>query len=199
MRKTWIPCLTLSLFILICMVPATARAGDWTGNVNFLLGQKQMDKNDWEPVEDQSEFGAEVTWGKEDWPIQIATDVFSSSDDQSGVDPLVGAFDLEVKTSELGIGVRKVWEKKKVRPYVGGGLAYVGVSIDANTEVLGTGSADDSALGAWAGGGIFWRLGPRFNLGFAARFSKATVTSADLEGGGTHAGLILGWGWPASK
>src|SRR3989442_15353682 len=42
----------------------SARAGDGTGQVNFVLGQKMLDKNDWEPFDQQIEDGAEVSWGK---------------------------------------------------------------------------------------------------------------------------------------
>jgi hypothetical protein len=62
-------------------------------------------------------------------------------------------------------------------------------------------SDDDMVVGAWVGGGVFWHLGRVFNIGFSARYSKATVTffGIDGEGGGTHAGVLLGWGWPASR
>ena len=60
---------------------------------------------------------------------------------------------------------------------------------------------NDVSPGAWIGGGIFWRLGSRFNLGAAARISGAPVTLAneDVEAGGLSYGLILGWGWPAAN
>jgi len=62
-------------------------------------------------------------------------------------------------------------------------------------------SDDDSVQGGWVGGGVFWRLGRAFNIGVSARYSKATVTffGVDGEGGGTHLGLLLGWGWPAGR
>ena len=46
-------------------------------------------------------------------------------------------------------------------------------------------------------GGIFWRLGKRFNLGLEARFSAAQVklSGRDVQAGGVSVGLILGWGW----
>jgi len=44
---------------------------------------------------------------------------------------------------------------------------------------------------------LFWRLGKRFNIGLDVRYSKAEITlfNVDVDAGGTHAGLLLGWGW----
>jgi hypothetical protein len=62
-------------------------------------------------------------------------------------------------------------------------------------------SQSESGGGGWLGGGVFWRLGERFNLGLAARFTSAEVRfpAGDIEAGGTHLGLTLGWGWPAGR
>jgi hypothetical protein len=53
----------------------------------------------------------------------------------------------------------------------------------------------------WAGGGVFWRLGRRFNLGGTVRWSDAQVTlfDNDVQAGGVTYGLLLGWGWPAGS
>jgi hypothetical protein len=175
--------------------PAPAIAGDWTGNANFFLGQKSLDSNDWEPLDNQGEFGAEVSWGKKAWPVLIATDVLVSgdSDEISGVD-------VDAATTEFDFGVRKIWEVKTFRPYVGGGLAIAGAAFEASG---GGNSIDDSdnSVGVWVGGGAFWRLGSRFNIGGAVRYSTADVTlfDEDVDAGGIHIGLLLGWGWPAEK
>ena len=92
--------------------------------------------------------------------------------------------------------MRKVWEAGPARPYIGGGIAKLEAERKANGVTV-----DDTTLGGWIGAGIFWRLGSRFNIGLAARVSRGQVTlsGTDVEAGGTHAGLILGWGWPAQK
>jgi hypothetical protein len=66
---------------------------------------------------------------------------------------------------------------------------------------VSTGTLNGSALGLWIGGGIYWRLGSRFNIGLAARYSSASVElfGVDVEAGGPMYGMLLGWGWPASK
>jgi len=183
------PALALLFFVAGLLGPTIARA-DSKGNVNFIIGGKKLDK-DWDPNDSQGEAGAEVTWGPSDWPISFATDVVASS----AAADLIGV-EVKDQSSELAFGVRKIWEAGSARPYVGGGIAKLAVQREA-----GGVKVDDSTLGAWIGGGIFWRLGARFNIGLAARISRGQVTlnGTDTEAGGSHAGLILGWGWPAHK
>ncbi len=180
----------LLLPIVGLAVPRAARAD---GDVNFFLGQKSLDHGDWGPLDGQSEFGAEMSFGKKDWPIAIAVDLFSSADDYSSLGAKV-----EGSTWELGVGVRKIWKSGNTMPYIGGGLASISGAFKVDSAGV---DESDSSLGVWFGGGVFWRLGSRFNIGLAARYSKATITLFDVdgEGGGLHYGMLLGWGWPATK
>ncbi|HKY32259.1 MAG TPA: outer membrane beta-barrel protein [Candidatus Polarisedimenticolia bacterium] len=182
-------CLAL-IVALGLAAPATVQAAS-TGHANFFLGFKMLDEDDWEPLESQPAFGAEVSWGGDDWPILIATDLLLSADD----DDEFGA-DVEARTAELDLGVRKIWEVDNVRPYVGGGIGLISAEVEVETP-LGDVDDDDNAIGLWAGGGVFWRLGERFNLGVSGRWSKAEVefAGADVEAGGLSLGLLLGWGW----
>lgn len=187
------PALALLFFVAALIGPAVALA-DSKGDVNFIIGQKKLDK-DWDPNDSQGEFGAEVTWGPGNWPIAFATDIVASS---AGADIL--GVEVNDQSSELAFGVRKIWEAGKARPYIGGGIA----KLEAQREANGV-TNKDSTLGGWVGGGIFWRLGARFNIGIAARISRGEISlktggvPQDVEAGGSHAGLILGWGWPAAK
>jgi hypothetical protein len=73
-----------------------------------------------------------------------------------------------------------------------------------------------SAFGFWAGGGVYRRIGPRFQIGLEGRYSKATLpatalvveqgtlpfsnaTIAELDGGGRHVNLVVGWSFPSRK
>lgn len=175
--------------------PAVAASGEWTGDVNFVLGQKMLKTEDWDPVEDQGALAAEVSWGKRVWPISIATDLLGSNETTT-----VAGVDFEGTTSELGLGIRKIWQSGKFHVYIGGGLAQ----IYAKAKVSVTGfSAEDTGdgTGGWAGAGVFWRLGRRFNLGLAGRLSKATarISRTDVEVGGAFGGVTIGWGWPATS
>jgi len=195
-KKYIIAVLALVPFLLSASV---ASAQDqWTGNINVFFGQKNLDKDDWEPVEEQSEFGIEVDFRKKDWPVNIAIDVLVSSDDQSIIDPFFGQVDLEGKTKEFNIGIRKIWdEHSSVRPFIGGGLSYIRAEAEATIPGLGSASDSDTGVGIWLGGGVYFTLGEHFNLGVELKYSDADVTLFDVDAaaGGTHYGLLAGYHW----
>ncbi len=194
---------------LLAPAPGAIFAGSTTGNVSFRPGLKALDEEDWSPIEDQPALGVNVSWGKKTWPIQLAVDYLVSraeeDDEQFGSDVT-----LEGVTAELGFGVQKTWEVGRFHPYVGGGAAAVFAQIKIDGPGISL-TENDAAPGAWAGAGFFFRMGSRFNLGLSARYSKAEVTFADLsvfgvpvrdldlEAGGLHTAVVLGWGWPATK
>ena len=104
--------------------------------------------------------------------------------------------DIESETTEFNIGARKIWDNsKQVRPFVGLGLAFI--TAELKTEVGGlTISADDSGTGYWLGGGVYWTI-KHFNIGLELKYSSAklTIGNVDCDGGGGHAGLLLGYHW----
>lgn len=190
-----------SVIAVILTLAAFGSAAQAAGTVNFIIGQKMLDEHDWAPFDKQTEFGALMSFGSEEWPVQIAVDVIASSDDMSVWDPEIGfSFDLTGSTLEVDLGVRKIWERNRMRPFLGGGLALIEGEIEASVQDL-TISTDDNGVGVWIDGGIFWRLGERFNIGFEARISTAETEptiegeSFDVEAGGEHIGLLLGWSW----
>ena len=87
------------------------------GNVNFFLGAKSLSSS-WEPFENQFELGAVMNFGQESWPVSIAADLLTSADETEF---------MTGWTIELDAGIRKVWNKRTVFPYVGGGIAVIGV------------------------------------------------------------------------
>ncbi|VAW50117.1 hypothetical protein MNBD_GAMMA06-1839 [hydrothermal vent metagenome] len=185
------------IVIALALTYTSANAGEWTGNVNFFLGQKTLDKDDWEPLDKQPEFGVLIDFKQQDWPVSIAIDLLGSSDETTFNEPGFGNISIEAQTSELNLGVRKIWNtpNSSIRPYIGGGLALI------NAEIGATGfipvSDNDNGTGFWFGGGIYWTLNQSFNIGLDLRYSQADVTLFDESGdaGGTHAGLMLGYHW----
>ena len=180
----------LAVILMLFFINAPANA--WTGNVNAFLGQKTLDEDDWSPIDKQPEFGVLLDFKQQDWPVSIAIDLLGSADDTT-----VAGVLIEGSTSEFDVGIRKIWEVSgsPIRPYIGGGLAFV------NAEVKGTYiftvTEDDSGTGIWLNGGVYWTLSQHFNLGLDLRYSQADVTlyGIDVQAGGTHAGIILGYHW----
>jgi len=178
-----------------------ARAGA-DGHVNFFLGQKSLDGDDWAPIDDQFEFGVVMSFGQDDWPVHIAVDVLTSVGEKTLSDSFAGDVTFTGSTFEIDTGVRKIWKKGKVLPYIGGGIGIIGA---ATTVDAGFASVDavDATFGLWAGTGVFFRLGSNFNIGLDLRYSNAEVdldfgnaaVAQNVSAGGFHYGLLLGFGW----
>ncbi len=179
------------LTVILMLFFINANANEWTGNVNFFLGQKTLDENDWAPADKQAEFGVLVDFKQSHWPVSIAIDFLGSTDEET-----VSGINFEGSTSEFDIGVRKIWEVagSSIRPYIGGGLAFINAEFKATNFPV---SDDDNGTGIWLNGGVYWTLGQHFNLGLDLRYSQADVTlfGIDADAGGTHAGIILGYHW----
>jgi hypothetical protein len=165
------------------------------GNANFVLGGRSMtDDTHWRPWESQDLFGVTVDFGPEKWPIQLEAGVQTSSKTKSFF-----GNDVTGEVDEVFFGVNKTWTMGtgKMHPYVGGGLASVNGSFDSQGRKV-----DDNSGGVYVHAGIYWRMGRRFNLGFDLRAmggTRLTISGEDFNANYTQAGLVLGWGWPASK
>lgn len=199
----------LALLPLVLLAAASPAAAS-RGNANFVLGSRALqDDSFWEPNETHQVFGATVSFGADDWPIDLAAGTYLSARERTIYfsDPDFGTIrgDFITALAEFTFGVQKTWALGAHRPYLGGGLASVG----AAAEFDGPGGADvddvDQSAGIYVEGGIFWRLGSRFNIGLHTRGLFATDVEFDFDGPITargdadyvQAGLILGWGWPA--
>jgi hypothetical protein len=170
-------------------------------DVNLFVGQKQLDEQ-WEPLDRQNEFGIQSTVGAESWPVRIAVDLLTSTDEveEKIAVPEPGTVKLEGTTLEFDIGVRRIWEINKIRPFIGAGPAWVHAKV--NGPLLGEGvdietDNGDSTLGVWVDAGVFFRLGDVINVGIGFRATRAEVNigGVDIEGGGKHIGILLGAGW----
>lgn len=181
--------------------PALAEEERWTGNVNFFLGIKTLDDDDWEPIEEQGEAGISVDFRQQSWPINLVVEYLHSASDEEDavVCDSLGCFNLEAEgeTSEVNIGFRKIWDSDHtVRPFLGGGVSFM--KAEFTLSALGVEvSASDSGMGFWLGGGVYWTLSDHFNLGLEAKLSTADVNFEGIESdaGGFHLGLLAGYHW----
>ncbi|MGM0593078.1 MAG: outer membrane protein [Pseudomonadota bacterium] len=186
-------------FALCLSLAAAPAAAEWNANLNAFLGAKALDEDDW-VADAHSEAGLMIDFGGENWPVHIAMDVFGSRGDYDGMVYNLRESDLyyyeeEVRTSEFNFGLRRYWRVLgNMHPYVGGGIAFVHLKAEAQREGEPRYSDSGSGEGLWLGGGIQWRF-EQFNLGFNLRTSYATVEldSGDYDGGGGHAGVVLGF------
>jgi opacity protein-like surface antigen len=194
----------IAVIISLCLVlsfPSLAISENWTGNINLLLGTKMLDEDDWEPVDEHSEFGISFDFKQKHWPVSIAFAYLSSEDDASATlyDPFFGfvTADVEGETQEVSFGVKKIWDATEiVKPFVGGGLAFINAEF-SGTMFNVTMSEDDDAVGVWLVGGVIFTLAKHLNLGVQARYSYAEVELFGVDGdaGGLHGLFMVGYHW----
>jgi opacity protein-like surface antigen len=174
---------------------AGARAQGRNGDINFLIAGKSLDKDKWGPTDQQGEAGLLSNWQGRDWPVALAVDLLAANRNAS---ISAGGFtEQKAKTSELDLGVRKVWRTDaRFRPYAGGGLALASAQIDKTGPGVAV-SEHDNGTGVWLDGGVFWTLSEVFNLGFDVRLSGASVRLYGVErnAGGLHLGMMAGYHW----
>lgn len=180
--------------VLLIAAPAhAAYAGGYTGNLNLFLGQKNLDDDDWAPVEDQPEVGGTLDFRGGNWPVSAAIDFLYSTDKED----IVPGLEAEGTTWELDLGIRKVFDEMGIiKPFVGGGLAIINGEVKATAFGLSA-NEDDTGFGFWLDGGVYFTLAQHFNIGAEIRYSKADITIAGVDGdaGGLHFGLLLGYHW----
>ena len=135
-----------------------------------------------------------INWQNREWPVALAADFLSSREDSSISRD--GFTEQHARTSEVDLGVRKIWRSGIVRPYLGGGVALASGEID-RTGPFGSISDQESGAGLWLGGGIAWTLSRAFNVGLDAKLSGARIRllGDDVNAGGFHLGLLLGYHW----
>jgi len=123
------------LCICLVLIACASGAQAMGVNINFLLGQKGLDSDDWGnssfgvDADSQPVFGVETTFGATSWPVAIALDYIGSAQyDEVLVNlPFPAKVDTFQGTLEFDFGVRKIWKSGKARPYVGGGFGIIGV------------------------------------------------------------------------
>ncbi|MGA1874795.1 MAG: hypothetical protein ACMUIA_04240 [bacterium] len=174
----------LIISLLIPSSPVCAQKS--TGNVNFFFGEKRMDKDDWKPLDRQTEFGFfEVDFTFPNWPLSI-TWAYLMSDE-------TGDYFL-AESDELHIGLKKIMNLRcaPLHPFVSGGISRMETHLE-----VGNKKYSDTGAGLWAGTGIYWTSGSGFNIGLMVKYSDADVTfdHEEFEAGGIHYGIMAGGHW----
>lgn len=173
--------LAVSMVVAASFLPAVAFA---EANVQLVVGQKDLDDEDWKGIDPQLELGVLTTTGPRAWPVQIAADLLYSqgSGKNSGVK-------VNGNTTEINLGVRKIFHLENLHPYVGGGLAYI------LAEAKGGGFSESTAApGFWANAGLYYDIS-KIGLGVSVRYSAANSDkdTFDAELGGLHYGVTVGY------
>jgi hypothetical protein len=189
-----------SLGLFVCAlallgIPSVAHAG---GDLNFLYGTRYLNHGYWAPDDYQRVYGATFDFGGGRWPVNLAIGYYESDDSSTIPAVPAGSADFDVHIHEYSFGVEKVIKAgPAVRPFFGGGISFVTAESDV-TSVLGSVRDSSDTNGFYFHGGVFFRLGPSFNIGFDGRFLGGThVTLFNQHGDADYwqFGGILGFGW----
>ena len=163
--------------------PSAAREN----RISLYLGQRNLDEDDWAPVDEQATFGLEFSQERLGSAIGWEVGLMGSADDDD-----VAGLDVEVTTGELYGGVRKTFGDGVVHPYVGGGLALINLKAD----VSGVGDDDDGSAAGYAHGGVAFAVSESFFLGLDLRLlfgSDVTIAGFDSDADYGQLALLLGW------
>ncbi len=186
-----------TLALVVALSTALTFAG---GNVNFFVGQRlftddDIDGLELEAFDEHTAYGASVDFDVQGWPIDLVGALHYSSRDES--DDFFG-LDEEVSYLEMSFGVRRTWRADRgPRPYVGGGLARVDSDIELSAGGFSL-DGDDDDFGIYGEGGIYWRIGDAFNLGWGTRLLLGTDLELEDEEYPSEyfqIGILAGWGW----
>lgn len=189
--------IVLGTMIAVCMMVSHVYADGPSNNINFLIGQKTLDSDDWGDFDEQAAFGIFCDFKGQDWPVSIAIELIGSAKED---DNLTGS------TGEFSVGVKKIWESTgtPIKPFVGIGLSSVAAKFEYEDDYYDeTYSSDGTGLGYFMEGGVYFTIGENLNLGALVRYSYANITIDDIEevddfdinGGGTLAGIFIGYHW----
>ena len=196
--------LRLVFALLFVCVPAGSARATWDGSIGFFLGQKWLD-GDWGKFDQQTAFGVQPTFGRQEWPVRVVFELAVSADERKYpvflTPTLKATLTARTSTFELCAGVRRKWELGKegdTQPFVGGGAALITAQV--KTELAGfADSEDDYGIGPWVSGGALWVLGKGFEIGFTGRYTAADVDlsffGGTVDAGGLQAGALIGYGW----
>jgi len=166
-----------------------------------MLGGRGLGSDVWGETDQQDVFGVVADYAGQTWPVRLEGGIFVSSGTADFTEPVfMSRSEVENKISELSFGLNHTWDQRgRTRLFIGGGLAWVVAQSDIRSEFFEDAHADSEALGVYAHGGVFWRVGATFNLGVDVRLMGTTAIGLFGESGDAgygQVGLVFGWGWP---
>lgn len=190
-NRVSVGCILLCANILIATTAAAAEVKLGESNISLMLGKKQLDDNDWGPVDSQTEWGVIADLGRKESVVNLVVSFMQSQDDSTR-----NGSEYSGETWELGLGIRKPFRMAPdIAPFVEVGVALMDVSLEQTPAT--TGDSSDSAFGVWAGGGVNFAVGERLTVGALLRYTSgsATLLGQDREAGGVHFGVMAGIGF----
>lgn len=166
----------------------------------FLQFGSRFPEKQYQLREAQPELTLGFSYRPQMWPLGVDAYLARSYDDREasvvppGFDYVNGRW--RAITLETGLGVRKEWGRRGIRPYLNGGWAYSRVQTQERTDYWRGPDQQYDGFGPWAGVGATLPLGAHVRLGVAGRFSAIDAKQdwgGVISGGGAHVGVSLCW------
>ena len=124
------------------------------GRISFLLGRRNMNDMQFEPVDEPVAFGVEFAQATEPGTLGFEFGFSFGRDNQDNVSLAgLGITDVEVDMAEIYAGVRTEFGRSNIRPYIGGGGTLLNMT-ETRTQGFGQAEDDDSVLGGYIHGGV---------------------------------------------
>jgi len=136
--------------------------------LTLLFGERELDEDDYEPVEDQTAVGLAFSWEPEDSGLGGEFGVYRSEEDDE-----LGSLEAEASTTELFGGVRQNFGGEALRPFVGAGVSWIESKVEID-DGGNSDSDDDSGAGLYVHGGLDAWISPQVALGVEYRMLLGT-------------------------
>jgi len=157
-------------------------------NVTILVGQRLLDEEDWEPLDEQTAVALEFDTYSRFEAVGFEGG-FAYAEDSGA--------DLDSEVWELYAGARKTFSLAgdRLHPYLSGGVSWAVAEIDAD-DGGGTTTLDDDSFGFYVRAGIYYTFGGGFNLGLDYRkLLGAEFEDSGVKVDGDFDQLSLGIGY----
>jgi len=139
-----------------------------SSKATLYYGQRELDEDDYEPVEEQEVIGVGFSFAPAGPGFGVEAAYFMGEDDDD-----VGGIDVESSTDELAAGVRYTFGQDRFRPYVGFGLSWIEIEAKASGGGASV-SEDDDSIGLWVAGGFDAWITRHVALGLEYRMLAGT-------------------------
>ena len=145
-------------------------------HLTLLLGERQLDDDDWDPVEDQLAGGVEVDGTDPSTGHGYEIGMTYSQDDDD-----IGPVDVTGDTLDVYGGYRHTFrlESREIHPYLSAGLALIRAQVEVDGPINNN-DEDDISPGAYVRAGIGFDLSDRTRLGVDYR--HMFLTDVDIGG-----------------
>lgn len=165
-------------------VPAVPSYGDVSRHLALYYGERELDEDDFEPVDELDTYGLAFSWVPESGGLGGEVGVFLSSADES-----VGGVDLDVETIELFGGVRHTFGGEALRPYLAGGISFLQADVEGSVGPFEV-EEDDDTFGLYVSAGLLAFVTPEVTLGAEYRLLLGTDVEFFEEEGDADYGQL---------